>query len=218
MQHKADLREFVEALMTLAHSPISLVLGDLGKQQNGMRIGEFISTYEGLKDGEFLGILSSLFGLSFSSGKAHCNGGVGSGLSDLLNKLYSSFADPEAKQDLLDYLDVKQLSSPEVFYWKQRLGSLSHSELTLVRALVRLQASADANARSVKDIAAEARKMQADLDVNETSLEGLAHKMPVVKEGTKYYLSIERWQIFQGVLATLQSGNGASTEAVATAA
>jgi hypothetical protein len=204
MQHKTDLRELIEALISLANNPITMALSELNKKQDGIRISEFIATYDGLKDGEFLGIVSSLFGLGFSSGKAHCQASVGSSLDALLASVYSAFAEPGARQELLDYLGVKQMPSPEVFYWRQRLGLLNTAELAVIRALVSLEAGTPQSGKTLEEIAAEAERLDSSAEVSSSSLAALTGKMPVVKDTDTYYLSVEPWRVFEQALAALE--------------
>ncbi len=205
MQHKTDLRDLIEALISLSHNPIALSLCELKKHENGMRIGDFISRYEGLKDGELLGILSSVFGLSLATGRASCRTGVGSGLSDLLGDLYAAFAEPGVKQDLLDYLGVSEIPSPEVFYWRQRLSLLTGPELAIIRALVQLRARGETSARRIEEIAAEARRIDPTVEVTSGKLAALTAKMPIVKDTDRYHLSVEPWQVFEDALLALQA-------------
>lgn len=204
-EHKADLRELIESLLSLTNNPIALLLSELQKQDNGMRIGEFISRYEGLKDGELLGILSSMFGMTFSAGRATCSNGVGSSLSGLMMNLYLAFAEPGVKQDLLQYLGISEIPSPEVLYWRQRLGLLTRSELATVGAFVRLGASEDASAKRIEEISAEARRIDPGIEINSSTLAALTSKMPIVKDTDKYHLSVEPWNAFVEAVATLAS-------------
>ncbi|RLC93503.1 MAG: hypothetical protein DRI39_05490 [Chloroflexi bacterium] len=197
MQHKTDLRELIEALISISHNPVAMALSDLNKKPDGMRISEFISTYDGLKDGEFLAILASLFGLSFSSGKVYCQTAVGGSLTALLGSVYSALGEPGTKQELLEYLDVKQIASPEISYWRQRLSLLNGIELAVVRAMVRLEANSPEKGRTYQEIAAEAQRGNSGVEVTADCLADLTDKMPIVKDTDSYYLSVEPWSVFE---------------------
>lgn len=203
MQYKADLNEFIEALITLARNPVVLELYEVKKRRDGMPISQLIPRYEGFKDGEFLGILSSLFGLSFSAGIVNCYSGIGSSLSELLSNIYSTFAVSEAKHTLSTYLEVERLPSPEVFYWQHQLSLLNSSEQAMVRALVNLSADGRSNAKTIDEVASEVAQTQQELKVSADDLVTLAKKMPIVTQAEKgkYYLSVERWQSLQEALA-----------------
>lgn len=199
MQHKAVLREFIEALMTLANNPVALAICDLN-QSEGMRIGDFMARYEGLKDGEFLGVLSSIFGLNISFGKVTCQTGISPSLHSLLENFYAIFAEPGARQDLLNYLGINEMAAPEVDYWRHRLGTLDQSELAIVTALATLDASTEATGRSLPEILAEVRKVQTDAEVTPASLARLTGKMPLMRDIDRYYLSVEPWSNFKAAL------------------
>uniref|UniRef100_A0A6H1Z7B5 Uncharacterized protein n=1 Tax=viral metagenome TaxID=1070528 RepID=A0A6H1Z7B5_9ZZZZ len=205
MQQKSDLNELIEALLTLARNPIVLELAELKKLRDGRPIVEFMSRYDGFKDGEFLAFLSSLFGLSFSSGMVTCYSGAGSNLADLLSSLYTAFADPGARLTLATYLGVERVSSPELFRWKRKLSSLTDTEKVITKALVNLGASEFVDAKSIDEIAAEAQKVEPGAEVTKNNLALMVRKMPI--EETKqdnYFIRAEHWDILKEALVTLE--------------
>ncbi len=205
MNHREDLRELVEALICIAHNPVAQSLAELGRAKDGMRVSEFISGYAGLKDGEFLGVLSTLFGLSFAAGKARCDTGIGSALNGLLSDVFAVLTDTSSRRELMEYLGVREIDPPEVSYWKDRLTMLDTPEVLIIKVLAGLDANGEGKGKSLDEISDGARSMEPDAEVSPADLARLTSKMPVVKDGPMYYLSVEPWHAFQEALAAMET-------------
>ncbi len=63
MGQQADLNELMEGLLMLARNPIALELQRISTEKADLT--ELLKRYDGFKDGEFLALLSVIFGMNF---------------------------------------------------------------------------------------------------------------------------------------------------------
>lgn len=198
MQHKTDFNELMEGLLILARNPIALELQQVSIQKASLV--ELFKRYDGFKDGEFLALLSTVFGLNFSDGQATCYSGVGQALSSLLANMQSALSSSTNREALSSYLGVKQLPSARMFYWKYQLQKFSADQRILLEALINIDAIGHAKAQSVEEIGKAVAEAGASL--RQDDLDILVARKIVDTYRDRYYIVENEAEALQSALAT----------------
>jgi hypothetical protein len=183
----------------LARNPIALELQEISKGK--ISLAEMFKRYEGFKDGEFLALLSSIFGLSLSEGEATCYSGVGRTLSDLLTSLQSTLDRRTNREALSTYLGVQQLPSAKMFYWKYHLQKFSASQRALLQALLSMDAIGYGKAKTKEEIASAVAEAGASFSEDDLDMLRVFKTVDTYREG--YCIVDSEAEALQSALATL---------------